>query len=246
MFKTKLLTEVEKYNLLKCPCLAISSYSQAYEYVSELIKSKRGGYTAAINALKILQYRKDKQTKEIIDNAILQTPDGFGALISFKWLHKIKVIKLDLPGLVLDISNNTSLRVFLLGASEENNLAAVNGIANLYPNIIVAGRQNGFFNNLNMVVHAIQNAKPDLVLIAMGSPKQEILSAELLKNFPETLFIGCGGRLDILAGKLKRAPNWYIKNNLEWFYRLWKQPKRIKQQIFLFKFLIILIVKKMF
>lgn len=232
--------------IIGCPCLPISDIREAEDYILELIHNKKGGYTAAINALKILQYRKDKKTKEIIDNAILQTPDGFGAVISFKWLYGIRVIKLDLPGLVLDIANNYNLKVFLLGTTEENNAAAVNGIANLYPKIIVAGRQNGFFKNVEIVISAIQKSNPDLVLIAMGSPKQEILSAELLKTFPKILFIGCGGRLDILAGKLKRAPKWYINNNLEWFFRLIKQPKRIKQHIRLIKFLFILIFHKLF
>jgi len=230
--------------ILNCPCYNIASKQEAEDFFLEKIKQNNGGYTAAINALKILKYNKDKATKKAIDNALIQTPDGFGAQLAFKVLHKQKVIKLDLPGLVLDIANKHNLKTFFFGASEENNSLAVANVKIQYPNINIVGRNNGFFKNTEEIEEKLAEAKPQLVMISLGSPKQEILSSELNKKFPKIIFVGSGGRLDILAGKLNRAPKFFINNNLEWFYRLLKQPKRIKQQILLVKFIYLLYSRK--
>ncbi|GAB4304729.1 MAG: WecB/TagA/CpsF family glycosyltransferase [Marinilabiliales bacterium] len=232
--------KVKQVNIIDCPCTPYKSVNEAKEQVLQLLKDKQGGYTVAINALKINQYHKDNIVKSIIDNAVIQVPDGFGAVYGLKLLHKINTIKLDMPGLILDIANEYHYKVFFLGTNEENNKLAVDNVKNNYPGIVIAGRNNGFFNDLKEIKEKLAFSLPDIVMIAMGSPKQELISAELVKDFPKILFIGCGGRLDIIAGKLKRAPEFYIKWNIEWFYRLIKQPKRIKQQIRLISFLIML------
>ena len=78
----------------------------------------------------------------------------------------------------------------------------------------------------------------------MGSPKQEKLAARLHELIPSALLIGCGGALNILTGEVKRAPIFYQKNHLEWFYRLLKEPSRFKRQLILQLFLLKLIIEK--
>jgi len=226
--------------LINCPCYPFSSEDEAKNVILELISNKTGGYTVAINALKIVTYNRDARTKAIIDNAVLQSPDGFGAVFGMKLLHKKNVIKLDLPGLVLNIANDNKLAVFFLGTNEENNKLAVDNVKTLYPDIRITGRNNGFFKDILEIENKLMAHKPQIVMIAMGSPKQEMISAQLFKIFPEIVFVGCGGRLDILAGKLNRAPDLFIKWNIEWLYRLIKEPKRIKQQLDLVTYLFML------
>lgn len=216
------------YKIVNCPCIQLTSEKEAYEYIFNLVLRKVGGYTVAINALKIVKYNKDKETKEIIDNALVQTPDGFGAVYAFKLLYKIKAIRVDLPGIILDLANEKKMKVFFLGASEENNLLAVENVKKLYTGIQIAGRQNGFFNSFENIESQIAETMPEIVLIGMGSPRQEILSSKLHQKFNHILFIGCGGRIDVLSGNVKRAPEWYIKNKLEGAYRVITQPRRIK------------------
>lgn len=223
--------------IINCPCYDVTSINEVENFILERINQKQGGYTAAINALKIVKYNKDQQTKEVIDRALIQTPDGVGAQLGFKVLHKQKVIKLDLPGLALNIANKHKLKLFFFGTTEANNLEAVSNVKIQYPNIDVVGRSNGFFSNLNNIKEKLRECKPQLVMISLGSPKQEIISAELNKIFPDIFFVGSGGRLDILAGKLKRAPNLFIKFKIEWLYRLVREPKRYKQQLGLFTFI---------
>jgi N-acetylglucosaminyldiphosphoundecaprenol N-acetyl-beta-D-mannosaminyltransferase len=231
---------MKTYPIINCPCYNVTSKQEVEDFIINKLKNKQGGYTAAINALKIVKYNKDKETKSVIDKALIQTPDGFGALLGFKVLYNQQVIKLDLPGLALDIANKHNLKMFFLGTTEENNQAAVENVRVQYPNINIVGRNKGFFKDTLELEKRLIEAKPQLVMISLGSPKQEILSAELNKKFPEIIFIGSGGRLDILAGKLNRAPKFYIDYNIEWFYRLIKEPKRFKSQLGLISFLMIL------
>ena len=232
---------MKSYNLINCPCLDVRTEEEIGDYISSLIRDKKGGYSTAINALKIVEYNKNTSLRQVIGNALFNSPDGFGVVLAFRWLYGLKVIKLDLPGLILDLASEKGYRVFLLGTNEENNRLASEKIKVQYPGLCLVGRLNGYFSDIAILKESLKKANPQIVLIAMGSPKQEILSAGLFQDFPHILFIGCDGRLDILAGKLKRAPQWYINNNIEWFYRLIKQPKRLKQQIKLVYFLAILI-----
>jgi len=237
---------VIQHRIVNCPCFDVVSKQEVADFILDRIARRDGGYTAAINALKIVKYNKDPEARKIIDEAILQTPDGFGAVHGFRILLRKKVIKLDLPGLALDIANRNKLKVFFLGASEENNSLAVDNVRNKYPGIEITGRNNGFFKNLDVLFSKLEHNQPQLVMIAMGSPKQEKVSAELHEKFPGILFVGCGGRLDLLAGKLQRAPDLLIRWNLEWLYRLVRQPSRVRQQLGLLTFLYMLYTYRLF
>jgi len=229
---------MQKKYLINCPCYCVSSKQEVEDFILNKINSKNGGYTAAINALKIVKYNKDSETRSVIDHALIQTPDGYGAQLAFKILHKQQSIKLDLPGLSLEIAEKYKLRMFFFGTTEENNASAVENVKRQYPNINIVGRNNGFFKDIVEIKEKLEQTKPQLVMISLGSPKQEILSAYLNKTFPNIIFVGSGGRLDILAGKLNRAPKFYIDNNIEWLYRLLKEPKRFKSQLGLITFMI--------
>ncbi len=237
---------MEKKLIINCPCYTVTSKQEVEEFILNKIKANKGGYTAAINALKIIKYNNDPKTKSVIDHALIQTPDGYGAQLGFKVLHKQHVIKLDLPGLALELGDKYKLRMFFLGTTEENNFSAVENVKVQYPNINIVGRNNGFFKNIDKIAKKLKETRPQLVIVSLGSPKQEILSAALNKKFPNIIFVGSGGRLDILAGKLNRAPKFYIDNNLEWFYRLLKEPKRFKSQLGLITFIVRLYKFKFF
>ena len=218
---------MQQYLLFRCPCYAVTSKAEVSEFLLSKIAKGEGGYTAAINALKIVSYNESEITKKSIDNALLQTPDGFGAQLAFRIKYKEKVLKLDLPGLAMELAQKSKLRLFFLGTIEENNKAAVIEARKIYSGIDIVGRLNGFFSNINEVEVALDACRPHIVMISMGSPRQEILSAKLSKKFPTIIFVGSGGRMDILAGKLKRAPMWMQDNGIEWLYRFLQEPKRM-------------------
>jgi N-acetylglucosaminyldiphosphoundecaprenol N-acetyl-beta-D-mannosaminyltransferase len=83
------------------------------------------------------------------------------------------------------------------------------------------------------MLEAVNSAHPDIVLVALGSPRQEIFASKLVKHVPGVFAVGCGGALDVLAGKVRRAPRFMVEHKLEWLYRLWKEPSRWRRQIVL-------------
>ena len=213
--------------LYGCPCFEVTSKEEVENFFLKKLDEGKGGYTAAINALKLVSYNESRVTKQVIDNALIQTPDGFGAQLAFRLTHKTNVIKLDLPGLIMELCQKKNLRLFFLGTTEEYNALAVEEAIKLYPGLNIVGHMSGFFESKEILEKELKRTSPEIVMISMGSPRQEILSAELHDAFPKIIFVGSGGRMDILAGKLKRAPVWMQNNGLEWLYRFLQEPKRM-------------------
>ncbi len=240
---------MEKYRILGAPCLLVESVDEAKSYIKDLVDEGKGGYSVAINAEKIMMYSSSPEMKRLADNSTLPTPDGAGAVLGFKWLHKRKCLKFNLPRSVYELADENGYKVFFLGAQEEINQKAVNILKERYPGMDVVGRRNGYFDDEAEIADLIKKSGAQIVFAALGSPKQEFFCEKFSEKFPEVLFIGSGGTLDALAGKVKSAPDFFRYNNLEWLYRLYQSPKRIKRQkilpVFLMK-LIFTVIKKKF
>jgi N-acetylglucosaminyldiphosphoundecaprenol N-acetyl-beta-D-mannosaminyltransferase len=233
---------MKKYNIMGASCFQVISVNDAKLYIQHLISINSGGYSTAINAEKIMMYSKDSEMKSIIDRSTLPIPDGSGAVIGFKFLYGLNCIKLNLPKIIFELANDEKYKVFILGSLEEINKKAVDELKDKYPNIDIVGRKNGYFKNDDQIITLLREKKPQIVMVALGSPKQEKFAARINKILPNILFIGCGGALDILAGEITRAPKFFQDNHIEWLYRLVLEPKRIKRQkilpIYLFKLII--------
>ena len=115
-----------------------------------------------------------------------------------------------------------------------------------YPNIQILGYRNGYLKTdeeKQALIEDIVRVKPDVIFVAMGSPKQELLMEDIQKHH-DAIFQGLGGSFDVYTGRVERAPKWWVKHNLEFAYRLIKEPKRIKRQIYLVKFAYWLMMNK--
>ncbi|MBO7506503.1 MAG: WecB/TagA/CpsF family glycosyltransferase, partial [Paludibacteraceae bacterium] len=107
-----------------------------------------------------------------------------------------------------------------------------------YPGINIVGYRNGYIKTdeeRNALIADVAEKKPDVVFVAMGSPKQELLMMDMEAQHP-AIYQGLGGSYDVYTGHVKRAPAWWQNHNLEWLYRLINQPSRIKRQIKLLEF----------
>lgn len=196
------------------------------------------GILVAINAEKILH--ATDETRAIINNNISYT-DGIGAVLALKKKGLHEVVKIPGCELWLDIVKEMYLHktFYLVGGKEETIQETVHQLIKEFPGILIVGHRNGYINSdqeKRELLIDVQNKKPDVVFVAMGSPKQELLMEEMFQLHP-AIYQGLGGSFDVYIGKVKRAPEWWVKNNLEWAYRLVKQPSRIKRQIHLVKFL---------
>lgn len=190
----------------------------------------------AINAEKIL-----KTPKTLVDiiNANIGYPDGVGAVWALEKKGFKEVIKIPGCELWLDIIRKYKgeKSFYFIGGKEEVIQSVIQKLKSDFPQINVSGYRNGYIDDegINVLISDISSSKPDVVFVAMGSPKQELLMQEM-QNAHTALYMGLGGSFDVYTGNVKRAPDWWINNNLEWAYRLVRQPTRIKRQIGLISF----------
>ncbi|MBL4937422.1 WecB/TagA/CpsF family glycosyltransferase [Clostridium sp. YIM B02515] len=186
----------------------------------------------------VVSYKKEKVLQDIIDDTDLITPDGVGIILASKWKKDLlpeRVTGVDLLARVLDRGNERGWSFYFLGADEETNKKAVEIIKEKNSNIVVTGRHNGFFNKEEeeKIIEEISNLKPDILIVALGAPRAEkwIYNNKLRLNAKVTF--GVGGSLDVIAGKVKRAPLIWQKLNIEWLHRLLSQPSRWRRQLVL-------------
>ncbi len=191
----------------------------------------------AVNAEKILHATPG--TRELFDRSI-GFSDGIGAV----WALRKKGFKnaVKIPGceIWLDIirSTHTTRSFYLVGSTKEVITATVSKLRDEFWGIKIHGFRDGYIKNeteKQELIADIATLKPDVVFVAIGSPKQEELIDELLAVHP-ALYQGLGGSFDVYTGRVKRAPEWWVRNNLEWAYRLFRQPSRIARQIQLVRF----------
>ena len=219
------------------------SFISRRQLIDFAFKSKK--ILVAINAEKILH--ATDETRRLINNNI-GYPDGIGAV----WALRKKGINdaVKIPGceLWLDIirSSYHTKTFYLVGSKQEVINITVSKLQNEFPGIQIVNFHNGYLDTeakISLLIDNVAALKPDIVFVGMGSPKQELLM-EQMQYRHEALYQGLGGSFDVYTGFVNRAPDWWLKNNLEWAYRLIRQPARIKRQLFLVKFLVMLHLNK--
>ena len=215
------------------------------ELLGHVLEKK--GILVAINAEKILH--ATPQTREIINRNIGYC-DGAGAVMALKKHGHKDVVKL--PGCELWLKIVAALadkgkKFYLVGSKQEVIEETVEKLRKEYPGIDIAGYRNGYIKSeeeKQQLIDDIAEKHPDAVFVAMGSPKQELLMEEMAERHP-AIYQGLGGSFDVYTGHVKRAPKWWVDHNLEFAYRLLHQPSRIKRQIHLARFLLMVKLGKL-
>lgn len=214
-----------------------SNIASASEYIMSecLIKST---LAIAINPEKVLQYIDDPVVAKIINSADIRYLDGIGVVKVAERKSGQKLSRIpgcDLWFELMKRSAEKETRVFLLGASSNVINATKEGL--MASGVNVVGALDGYFDNSEEVIDRIISSKPNILAVAMGSPKQEKFMIQCRERGLNCFMMGVGGSFDVYAGKVKRAPVIWCKLNLEWLYRLLSQPSRCFRQLRLFRFL---------
>ncbi|MBG53034.1 MAG: glycosyltransferase [Rhodobiaceae bacterium] len=230
--------------IMGCPCAVIDDEAAASGIVETLVEAGTGGYSVAINAEKIVRFQKDPQLRKIIEQSSLPTPDGIGATLGLRLLTGLETIKVNLPVVTLELSAQKNYRVYLCGASTEVNEKLVAVVRQKYPTIHLVGHCHGFVPEEEMVRRIVE-AAPQVTLLALGSPKQELLAGQLRERVPGMFTVCCGGAFDVISGTVKRAPDFFVDNGIEWLYRLAQNPRRWRRQLALPKFVGLLLAWKL-
>lgn len=198
----------------------------------------------AINAEKILL---DSNEITNIINSNIGYPDGIGAVLALR-RKGVKSIKIAGAEFWLDIIKHysSSKSFYLIGSSENVIQQTVIKLEKDFNNVNIVGYRNGYLKpeDEKVLVKTFKEKKPDIIFVAMGSPKQEFLMQKFLNEYP-ALYMGLGGSFDVYSGNKKRAPKLYQKLGLEWFYRLLQEPSRIFRQLVLIKFFFKIIFNKL-
>ena len=197
----------------------------------ELIHSDVVSQVVTINPEMYNQMEKDQQFKHIIEDAEMIVPDGVGIKLALKLkgINVNRIAGIDFARKLLEKCAELSFPVAIIGSKEEVITKAVENLKNEIKNLNIVYYRNGYFDDKNSIYEELKLKSPKLVLVALGSPKQEYFIYEAKKLLPPCLMIGIGGSLDVWSGTVKRAPKIYQKLGIEWLYRTISQPERFKR-----------------
>lgn len=215
----------------------IISPNEYYQHIAKLLSDSEKRFVITANPEIVMMIYRDEIMKGVCDREDTDLiPDGIGVVSVLKRLLKIKNIQrntgIDLVSFLLTYANENSNKVFIYGAKQEVledflNICKIN-----YPNIIFTNAINGYVCNQDEVKQAAIESDADIYFVALGAPRQELFIESIYGDIQHGICIGIGGSIDVLSGHTKRAPEFLLKNNLEWLYRILSEPKRIRRFIF--------------
>ncbi len=233
------------------------SFEEAVGQIKKYLKGETLKVIYTPNTEIVMSAKEDLKLRALINRGDMITADGIGLIYAGKIKGKgikERVTGYDLSMAMLDIANLENYSLYLLGGKPGVVEKAAENIENKYSNINICGHHHGYFkgshngNKGNQeeieLLDDINIKKPDIIFVGLGFPGQEKWIDSNRDGINGKLIIGNGGVIDILAGNSKRAPEIFIKLNLEWFYRLVKEPSRIKRQMALPKFILNVIFSK--
>lgn len=220
---------------------------EAIQECNSFLNSDKLNYIVTPNPEIVMVARKNLEFKEIINKADLVIPDGIGVIIASGILKrplKERVAGFDLICNLFEDNSNIEKRVYILGAKPGVPEMAKENIEKKY-NVKVVGHRDGYFKKEDEqnIIRDVNNSGANILLVGTGMEKQERFIYEYQSQLQPKIAIGCGGSIDVFAGTVKRAPKFFQKCGLEWFYRLLKQPSRIIRMMVLPKFLLIVLFK---
>jgi N-acetylglucosaminyldiphosphoundecaprenol N-acetyl-beta-D-mannosaminyltransferase len=234
------------------------SQAETLDLIFNYLQTNKKGYICTPNPEMLLETQKNERFLKILNNSLLNIPDGIGILWAaynikkrnsklkallnlplialypdkFKTVLKERVTGTDLLQKICEKANQTPYKVFLLGAGP--GIAEITGekLMQHSPALNIVGTYSGSPDekDKNEIINKINNSQADLLFVAFGAPKQEIWLSEVLNKLNTVkIAIGVGGAFDFISGKRKRAPAWMRQTGLEWLYRLAQEPSRIKR-----------------
>ena len=201
--------------------------------VKNNLKSEKRMFIVTANP-EAFMFGKDQPEIEklLLSEKTTVVADGIGIVKGGKKIGvKIeeRIPGVDIAKKLFEFGNELNKSIFLLGAKQEVIDALKSVLTREYPNLKIAGAINGYVKDKDSVFEEMKTLSPDIVLVALGIPAQEKLIFKHLDGFNKGIFVGVGGSFDVLSGCKKRAPKFFIDHNIEWLYRIVKEPSRIKR-----------------
>lgn len=210
---------------------------QTLAVIDQTISNRERLQIGVVNAAKIVNMRRDETLRQDVLSSHLIVADGMAVVWAGRLLGRPlpeRVAGIDLMTEMLRQGNLRGYRVYCLGATDEVLEKVTVRIAKEYPQVSIVGKRNGYFSpdEESEVAQEIASAHPDILFVAMTSPKKEMFLARWSKQLGVPICHGVGGSFDVLAGKVQRAPELWQRLGLEWLYRVKQEPRRLWKRYF--------------
>lgn len=213
--------------------LTTKSYNEFTQELKQSLINNEKKFIVTANPEIFITANNDVEVKKLlVDKNTTIVPDGISIVKAARMLGfrvKERIPGVDISNYLISEGNKQNKSIYLFGASEEVISVLVDKISEKYTSLNIVGKTNGYVTDKDKVFEEIVQLQPDIILVALGVPQQEQLIYKYLDKFDKGLFVGVGGTFDVLSGTKKRAPSIVTKLNLEWLYRITKEPKRIKR-----------------
>lgn len=231
-----------RITILGVPVDAVS-LDEALARIQEFLEQEAVHQVVTLNAEMVVLAQKDPDFRRVVQQAALVVPDGSGVRLGARILgYRLpeRVAGIDLMQALCQRAARQGWRVYFLGAEPGVAKEAARRLQERYPGLVVVGTQQGYFNpaSLPEVLARIRESRPEILFVALGAPKQELWLAEHLPFLKVKVGMGVGGSLDVVAGRVKRAPRWMQRLGLEWLFRLLQEPARWRRVLALPRFLL--------
>lgn len=218
------------------------SMDEAADILAEYLSEDRCSMVFTPNSEILVEAVKDREFGDILNKGHLVIPDGIGVVIASRFYgtpFKERVAGFDLMMRLMEIANKRGSCIYLLGGKEGVAEEAAIKLTERFSGLKIVGTANGYFgtDTEEKIINDINSSGADILVAALGAPKQEKLIYRSRDKLKVKIAMGVGGSLDILSGRAKRAPEFFRKAGLEWFYRLIKEPTRIIRMMRLPKFI---------
>ena len=224
---------------------------EAIELVQKSIEEKNNLHIITINPEMIMNAQKNLSFLNIVNSSDLNITDGVGVKMALKLqnINQNQIRGVDFSRKLINLASKNNYRIAFLGAKEEIIQKTKENFLKQYPNLNIVYLRNGYFKNDEEIIKKIIDASPQILLVGLGSPKQEEIISKLKNNLTGCTMVGVGGSFDVFSGIVKESPEIYRKLGIEWLYRTIKQPERFKRifptlPIFLIKCIINTVKKK--
>lgn len=210
---------------------------QTINLVAEYIRRKEPLHLMGVNADKFNLIQNDDHLKRIVDNCGVINADGASVVIASQFLGESlpeRVAGIDLMQDLVTLSAQKNYKIFLLGAKKAVVKKVGQVLKKTYPNLQIVGIMDGYFgrNDWSRIAHSIEMSAADVVFVGISSPIKEYLIEYFQNMGLNSVFMGVGGSFDVISGKIPRAPKWVQKMNLEWLFRMSREPRRLFKRYF--------------
>lgn len=213
---------------------------QAIAKIIKMIEEGGVHHIISLNPYKLIRYRSNNDLNIIYNKSSMRIASGSGIVEAANRLNSPLKERIPMMSFLMELVRVSEIKefsIFLVGGKPETAEKAFANIRKSFPKIRIVGRHGGFFSSSRekSVIEAIRKSEADIVLVGMGFPKEDKWISKIRSQFKNTVFIGVGGAIDVIAGEMK-APPVFMEKGRDWYYRIITRPWRWGRLLRLFFF----------